>query len=401
MKRYILLFALLLAIGTIAESALAQIRRAERALRNEQLDEAMALINTALEGDPEDDKAYEVRARIHQAQATAMGPEQYIGHVTAMKEDFERAMTLNPKVIDDITNQLQIFWVGEFNKGIEQFNNGQDVELTEEQAAFHYRMSAQHFEASAVVFPDSADSYVNWAYALLRASDDVGAIRPFTLALEYGSPDLEIFSFLGRIYLTNEMADDAVPVLETGVEEFPNDVGLQDLLLNAYAQTGQTDRALARYKSTVESNPSNRIYRYNYGSLLLQSEEYDEAIVHLSEAIALDPGYVDAYYNLGAAYINKANSIQVQINALDDSLRANRDTMSAEEQEAESAKIDELIAERVSLYEQSIPPLEEAKRLGDADEARNVQEICMALYQAYGQTNQMEKLDSVSVCAEV
>ncbi len=400
MKRYLFLFALLLSISTLAQSALAQIRRAERALRNQELEEAMAHINTALEEDAENDKAYEVRARIHQAQALAMGPEQYIGHVTAMTSDFLRAMELNPKTADAITNQLQIFWIGEFNKGIAEFNNAQGADLAEEQLQAHYHLSALHFEASAVVFPDSADSYVNWAYALLRASDDVGAIRPLTLALEYGSPDLEIYSFLGRIYLTNERAEEAVPVLEEGVAAFPEDAALQDLLLNAYAVTGQIERALNAYQSAVQNAPNNKVYRYNYGSLLLQAERFDEAIAHLTEAITIDPDYVDAHYNLGAAFINKANSIQVQINAAGDSLRAHKDAMSAEEQAAETTKIDDLVAQRLALYEQSIPPLEAAKRLGEVTD-RDLQEICVALYQAYGQTNQLDKLESVSACAKL
>ena len=401
MKRYILLFALLLSFSLIAQSALAQVRRAERALRRANFEEALSFANSALEKDSEDANAYDVRARIHRAQARAVGGGQYLEHVSAMVKDFTQVMTLNPKTADKIMLQLQEFWIEEFNRGIEEFNNGQAEGLSEEQAYAHYNSSALRFEACAMALPDSANSYVNWAFALLRANDEIGAIHPLTMALDYGSGDTQIYSLLGRIYLTNERVDEAIDVLEKGVMDFPDDEGLQSLLLTAFSSSDNAERALDMYGSMVLQAPDNKMYRYNYGSLLLQAEQFDQAIEQLTAAIALDNSYVDAHYNLGAAFINKANVVQSRINAMDDSLRAHRDSISPEDQEAQTAKIDELIALRVSLYEQAISPLEEAKRLGDADEAHDPQAICVALYQAYVQTDQMAKVESVTACANL
>ena len=169
--------------------------------------------------------------------------------------------------------------------------------------------------------------------------------------------------------------------------------------MNAYSETGQDDRALETYSNAVANNPENAIYRYNYGSLLLQSERFDEAIEELREATVLEEGYVDAHYNLGAAYINKANALQQQINAKDDDMRERREELSDEEEKSILAEIDVLAAERRGLYEESIIPLEAAKEYAEMEEGRSLVGICAALFQAYAQTGQEDKAELVSECA--
>ena len=382
------------------ESDAQSVRRAERALRSGDLAEAMTEAQGALEADPEDYRVHDVLARIHLAMAAGTPPDEYVAHIGEMLNSYDQVVALRPREEQKLSVQMINFWITEFNNGIAQFNNARGA--PEDSSTWYYLMSAAHFEAASMAQSDSIDSQVNWAYALLGAGDEVAAIEPLQNALALGGPDIDSYSLLARIMLTNERAEEAVPLLEQALfEDGLVDTGLQDLLLNAYAQTQQTERALGTYEQAVLRDPGNKIYRYNFGSLLLENQQYAQAIEQLQAAVDLDSVYLDALYNLGAAHINLANDIQKQVNEKDDWLRENGDSISEEEQAQRAEEIDVLIQERVAMYEASVEPLEAARAVAELEGAESLEQVCFALYQAYAQTNQMDKVTEVQVCAGI
>jgi tetratricopeptide (TPR) repeat protein len=170
---------------------------------------------------------------------------------------------------------------------------------------------------------------------------------------------------------------------------------LQNSRLNALNQTGNTEQAMQAYKRQIERTPNDATYRYNYGSLLLNADRYDEAATQLSKAVELDPDDPKKQYNLGAAYLNKGVALQDSLVSLRDSLTAREQTPTAEEEEL----VTQLNEERRSLFEKSIPPLERARQLSGPG-GRYSQSACTALFQAYVQTEQTEKAQEVKECAE-
>jgi len=403
MKQISLIFAIVFAVHAFIPHADAQLRKANRALDRENYEEAMNLAQELMADKPDDHKTWDLFARIHDKMATQSAligdNEEYLSHVEGMVNAFDKVIEYRPRELEQVTNRLQIFYYQTFNSGIEEFTNAQATSGDESLQIEHFRKSATYFQASSVAAPDSSGAYVNWAYALLGAGDSDEAVVPLTLALQYGGPDPEIYSYLARIYLTTERAQEAVPLLEEAVEQYPDHPELQNFLLNAYSETGQDDRALERYAEAVEDNPENPVYRYNYGSLLLQADEFDGAVEQLMKAVDIDSTYIDAYYNLGAAFINNANSVQQEISVLDDDMRARRDEISDEEEQSILDQIDVLAEQRTGLYQFSILPLEDAKKYAEMEEGRSVTEICMALFQAYAQTGQEDKAMLVSDCA--
>jgi tetratricopeptide (TPR) repeat protein len=169
---------------------------------------------------------------------------------------------------------------------------------------------------------------------------------------------------------------------------------LQNSRLNALNQTGNTEQAMQAYERQIERTPNDATYRYNYGSLLLNADRYDEAATQLSKAAELDPDDPKKQYNLGAAYLNKGVMLQDSLVSLRDSLVAQDQTPTAEEEEM----VERLNEERRSLFEKSIPPLERARQLSGAD-GRYSQSACTALFQAYVQTEQTEKAQEVKECS--
>lgn len=183
---------------------------------------------------------------------------------------------------------------------------------------------------------------------------------------------------------------------------------IEGRLLNAYNRAGETEKAMAAYREQIDENPNNVTYRYNYGSMLLQADRYNEAIDQLQKAVDLEPGNVKAQYNLGAAYSNKARIVQDSITTLNDSLKSisqqaveeNREPTAQEKKMVNEldSQLKELTERKQKLFRQAIPPLERARQMSDSDGSFR-QDACSALVTAYVQIEQVKKAQKYEQCA--
>ena len=421
MKRLLIVFVLFVGLGAAGLPVNAQVKKADKALKKQNYDEALEYVGEALQKKPEDAKAFEVKGRIYQAMASNAEDAEHVALLGQMMEAFHQAASLDTKMAEKVKNTLTLAYITQFQRGIEVFNEAQSTRDKN-----GYLQSARYFEGCTIIAPDSTGPYVNWAFAMIGADNDLEAIRPLEIAVEHGDTDADMYNYLSRLYLSNDRAADAIPLLEEATRQYPDHEEMQNNLLNAYTISGEMDRAIEVYGQTVANAPDNKIYRYNYGSLLLQDEQHDAAIEQLKAAVALDSVYSDAQYNLGAAYVNWAITVNTRISAIDDSLRANRSSLSDEEIKAKEAEIDSLAEERRELFGMAVAPLEKAKILVEAegndeysfdesvDRCRekatgefvetskcsgDVTAICKVLFQSYVQTGQTEKGEAVQECA--
>jgi len=403
-KRLSAFFALLvgglvLAIASGCAGGNPFISEAENNLEQQNYEQALANVDSALAqpnlSGEQEAGAYMLKARILEQQAAnTEDAQQHAELVQAAIEAQEEAIALNPSMRSEIQTRRQLQYVQEMQAGAKFFQQAQQNRDTSA-----YRNAAAHFETAHVIFPDSASAYLNEAYALINAGRQEESIAPMEGYVQRSdSVGADQYTLLGQLYLTNNRAEDAVPVLEEGADQYPNNSDIQSLLLNAYNAAGQTESAIEAYQQQVERNPDNALYRYNLGSLLLNENRYDEAIQHLERAVELQPQNANAQYNLGAAHVNKAVAVDDRIGALEDSLRANENEFSqAQIQEVES-QIQELAQQRRQLFQDAIPSLEQARQLTSAS-SPNRQGICRALFSAYVQTEQQEKARQVQECA--
>jgi tetratricopeptide (TPR) repeat protein len=306
----------------------------------------------------------------------------------------EEALSLNSGLRSEVQNQRQLQYISEMQAGAQFFRSAQQ---NQDQAT--YRNAASYFQAARTIFPDSASAYLNEAYAMINAGDQEGAITPMEGYVERSdSVAADQYTLLGQLYITNDRAEDAIPVLEDGADQYPDNSDIQSLLLNAYNSAGQTEQAIAAYQQQVENNPNNALYLYNLGSLLLNENRYDEAMTYLERAVEAEPSNANAQYNYGAAHVNKAVAINDSIATMEDSLRANENDLSESELQELESTIQELADERQQLFQDAIPPLERARELAGSD-SQNRRGICRALFSAYVQTEQQQQAEQVQDCA--
>jgi tetratricopeptide (TPR) repeat protein len=90
----------------------------------------------------------------------------------------------------------------------------------------------------------------------------------------------------------------------------PNNADAVNFMVSIYDLMGNSDRAEQYVKDQITKDPENKLFRAQYGDLLLKMKRYDEAIDQYKKALEIDPNYLNIKRNLAVAYKNKAVDIQ-------------------------------------------------------------------------------------------
>lgn len=100
----------------------------------------------------------------------------------------------------------------------------------------------------------------------------------------------------------------AVEAYEKGISIKPIGGGYNNIG-EAYAKSGQADKALAAYEKAAELDPTNAgQYYFNLGAILTNGGQVDGAIEAFDKAIAADPNRAEAYYWKGVNLLAKATT---------------------------------------------------------------------------------------------
>ena len=379
-------------------------------LRNKDYMRALENVNKALDSDPDNPEALFLKGDVlSEMLPDIVDKRERADYIYAMVGAYRRGLELDPAWPTQVARRLQGIYLTEFNSGIEVYNRAELLPGRVRVDAF--TDAARHFRNASTIFPDSGDAYLNEAASYFGAGLMGDAAEAYEMALAVGLTDREIYIYLSKTYelLALEWADDTeradyfqamAETLELGLDQHPDDRELRALLLNAYVYADHPDRALSFYARELPSERENKVFLYNYGTLMLREADYDGAIAMLSMAVSLDSAYVNARFNLGAAYINKAVDIDANYRAVDDTLLTRRAEMPAFRIARMESRLAELDQRKRGLFEQAIEHLEMARVLIERQQdLGEMEDVCRALYRAYAQINEGEKAEALTPCA--
>ncbi len=237
------------------------------------------------------------------------------GEISQMLESYGKSLDISKKFENNISESRKYHWADGFNKGVQIFNKASKVGDTDS-AKIIFGEAINKFEGAIACEPDSADTYKNLAYAYINLGDRNAAIDPYIKVVEL-SKSADGYAQLGELYLQKGLTakenedkegsmmdfENAIKTLEEGRKIHSNDGSILLLLSNAYIAAGKLEVAKDAFKIGVEQEPENKFYRYNYGSLLLNAEDFAGAEVQLKKAVEIDSEYENAIYNLAVTYV--------------------------------------------------------------------------------------------------
>jgi tetratricopeptide (TPR) repeat protein len=117
--------------------------------------------------------------------------------------------------------------------------------------------AAEVYKKMVKAFPDKADYYFDYAYALLMAKEMDEAVKVYDQIQEKMGPDPEISIQKYNIYLQMGKQDAAREEIEKLIELLPSDLQAWGILADMYQEDGETEKALAAYQKILEIDPNN------------------------------------------------------------------------------------------------------------------------------------------------
>ncbi len=99
----------------------------------------------------------------------------------------------------------------------------------------------------------------------------------------------------------------AIAAASEAIRRDPRDANAYYNRGNAYAASGDNERAIADYTAAIRLDPAHANAYYNRGNGYSNKGDNDRAIADYTATIRLDPGYANAYYNRGNAFSNKGD----------------------------------------------------------------------------------------------
>jgi tetratricopeptide (TPR) repeat protein len=103
--------------------------------------------------------------------------------------------------------------------------------------------------------------------------------------------------------------EQALPYLFSVQRLDPSDETAASFIPDIYIKTNQSNKAKEQYERLLSENPSKALYT-SYGTFLLQTKDYEAAVAQYSKALAMDPNYESAIFNIAASYKNWAATEQ-------------------------------------------------------------------------------------------
>lgn len=103
--------------------------------------------------------------------------------------------------------------------------------------------------------------------------------------------------------VTGEAYEQALPALESILEDEPNHSGTLNMLGYCWLELGREATAFQFFQRALQTQPDNRFVLVNAGRALHEMGKYQEAIGYYLKAAKIDPGYTMAYANAAASLV--------------------------------------------------------------------------------------------------
>lgn len=251
------------------------------------------------------------------------------GNLNEMMQNFDKSLAASKKFEKEIDDYKKYQWQDNFNKGVGLFNRATKV-TNADSSKMYYNMSVDRFNNAILCQPDSVGAYQNLVYSLINAERDSELEVPLKKIIEINK-DQQAYIDLGKVYSNEGLVkmniykdtkitadsveamqsfDKQIAILSEGYKLYPDNSIILAQLSNAYVDANRMDDAMETFKAGIEKDPTNEIYRYNFGVLLLGANDYENAAQQFNKAIELKEDYPSAHYNLGVTYLKWGAELQ-------------------------------------------------------------------------------------------
>jgi tetratricopeptide (TPR) repeat protein len=367
MKKLALFFAFFIVLGQ-AFAQNSNVRKADRAMEQGELQEAKELINEATEHEKtiDDPKTWYTRGTIYQAILREEGYSEEA--VKEASKSFEKVFQLDSEggkyyTLTDL--KIQELWGGFINEGSQAYSD-EDFEA-----------AVMAFDKALIVLPKDTTATLYAGIASQQLKNNQEALKYYyrLIDLDYHSEDI-YSSIISIERYSNEDMEKALEMTVKAKEKFPDTDMFEKQEINLLIASEQVDVAKDRINEAIAKDPDNANLHFNLGYLYEQLEQPDKAEKAYLKAIELDPDYLDANFNYAVYYYNKAADL----------FKKSRN-MDLQTYKKEGKKVEK---EAKGYLEKSLPYFEKSLEL-----APDQLEIIETLQTVYSQLGKLDKAEEM------
>ncbi len=224
----------------------------------------------------------------------------------------------NPEYLND--NKQEIYQrVGNvmntyYTKGADDYNTGKFAEAAP--------MFKKAYDIAKSLGSSDANDMLNFAAtSALRAEDYATALGYFNELKNNGVDGVDVYKHLAACYNGMGDSENAMAMINAGLEKDPSDASLIVEKVNAYMKEGKTVEAVEDINKLLALDPQNAQLLFVLGTIYGDENNKDvydteKAKKYYEDAIEINPDYYDAIYNLGALYITMSNKLKTEANEL-------------------------------------------------------------------------------------
>ena len=263
-----------------------------------------------------------------------------------------------------------------YTEGAEAYNSG------------HFADAAPAFKkaydiAKSLGNPDANEMLNLAATSALRAEDFDTALAYFNEMKANGVDDVNLYKHLAAVYNGKGDAEQAMAMINTGLEKNPGDAGLILEKVNAYLKEGKGAEAIEDLNKLRELDPNNAQLLFVLGTIYGDDNnkdvyDTDKALEYYNAALAINPEYYDATYNVGVLYTTMANKYIEQANEITGFSKA------------EQEKYNGLIEQANELLRTGLPYL---KKAYDAQPSADVKNVLKSIYVKLNMMDEVKALN--------
>ena len=356
--------------------------------KNGQYDKAMVSIEKCINHEqflgmkPNDQsQAWLYRAAIYQ-NVLQSGDEALIAKApNALEVIYESLMNCmkNPEFFEDnkqeiyqrVTSVMNTY----YTKGADDYNSGKFAE-----AAPMFKKA--YDIAKSLGSPDANDMLNFAATSALRAQDYNTALAYFNEVKNNGVDNVDVYKHLAACYNGLGNAEQAMAMINAGLEKNPSDAGLILEKVNAYLKEGKGAEAVEDLNKLRQLDPENAQLLFVLGTIYGDENNKDvydveKARKFYEDALKINPNYYDAIYNIGVLYTGMANKYIEQANEITGFSKAEQDQYNS------------LIEQANELLRTGLPYLQRAYEAQPSDDVKNV------LRSIYVKLNMMDEVKAL------
>ena len=122
----------------------------------------------------------------------------------------------------------------------------------------------------------------------------------------------------------SELYTQALTSLAEARKLYPENADLIAAEIDLYVRSGKADEAKPSIRAALMKDPDNKVYNYNLGVLLLQTDSLKEAISYFEKALAADANYEPALQNIAVTYMKLGDRIKKAAQEADSKKKADK-----------------------------------------------------------------------------